>query len=168
MEPQPRMARGETNGTAACLTKGAILMRRAILIALLTFGAIPGIAQASLTDYETPAVKMWGTRPTDSVEYTWVDADPWGRADVCALGDMPTYDYTNGSWVAGHHIWIVRACWLRLRRVERCRVILHEWAHLLVSDPNHVALNSQFVNDQMSHVCRAWQRERWQQRRAHA
>ena len=125
-------------------------MSRLAVLALLLLAPS---AHAALPDYEVPAMRMWGVRPA-SVEYRWFDRDPWGEREVVARA------YCEPDCV----MWLSRPWWLKIRRVERCRIFVHEWGHLVLpgGDYGHVILNRK--SWQITKVCRAWERERWARR----
>jgi hypothetical protein len=113
-----------------------------ITIALLAVMAAPGQAwqpsdNAYMHKYEQAAIGLWGSAPDcPSVEYIWLEADPWGehgvrgRAADCRMWLMDWDRLKGDRWARREGF-----AW-------NCFLVLHEWGHLLghdhdVIEPRH-------------------------------
>ena len=120
----------------------AAVGRALITIALLAVMAPPALAwqpsdNAYMHKYEQAAIDLWGSAPDcPTVEYIWVEADPWGehgvrgRAADCRMWLMDWDRLKGDRWARREGF-----AW-------NCFLVVHEWGHLLgydhdVIEPRH-------------------------------
>jgi hypothetical protein len=116
-----------------------------ITIALLAVLAAPAQAwqpsdNAYMHKYEEAAIGLWGSAPDClTVEYIWLEADPWGehgvrgRAADCRMWLMDWDRLKGDRWARREGF-----AW-------NCFLVLHEWGHLLgydhdVIQPRHAEI----------------------------